>query len=133
VAKSIEDAIRDAGISDDDAAIAKRFTGYQGVSSVSTRTRLYLNEQLNEYFEIATVDVIKTVDLGGDNSPFVLMLVKPDAVIKHTAIVSEDASADFLAGEIATQNLQDDRILWHHDCGVEPDAGSLSRCTPPPR
>ncbi|HEX7104068.1 MAG TPA: hypothetical protein VF201_15595 [Nitrolancea sp.] len=119
MARTIEDAIRAAGVSDDDAASAKRFAGYLGNSNLASRTRLYLNEQLNEYIEVATDVIVKMIDLGGENSPLVLILVPPEAFVQHTAIVSEQIEADFLAGDIAQRNLQANRVLW--SLGSGPD------------
>lgn len=112
MAISIEDAIRAAGVGPIDAATAQRFAGYLGNSSLESMTRLYLSEQLNEYIEVANNAIVAMIDLGGENSPLVLMLVRPKEKIKHSAIVSEHIEADFLAGDIAERNLQDDRFLW---------------------
>ena len=113
MARTIEDAIRAAGVSDDDAASAKRFAGYLGNSNLASRTRLYLNEQLNEYIEVATDVIVKMIDLGGENSPLVLILVPPEAVVQHAVLVSEQMEADFLAGDIARLNLHGNRMLWY--------------------
>src|SRR6185312_15354306 len=85
----------------------------------ASRTRLYLNEQLNEYIEVATADLMTTIDLAGENSPLVLILIRPEKLIQHSAVVSETIQADFLAGEIAQQNLQDNRLLWASGSGPE--------------
>jgi hypothetical protein len=119
VAKSIEDTIRDAGVNDDDAANAKRLSGYLGNSGVATRTRLYLNTQLNEFIELATDDIIKIIDLGGKNSPHVLLLVPSGTLVHHTTLQSEQIQADFLAGVIAQRNLQADRVRWVPGSGPE--------------
>ncbi len=135
MAKTIEEIIRDAQVGGNDAADAKRFSGYLGTSDIPTRTRLYLDEQLDEYLEFSTAELIATIDLGGKNSPFVLLLTQPNAIVQLTSRVSKQVEAGFLAGAISRHNLRADRPFWPQGPGL-PDVkmagGSIRDCDPPP-
>jgi hypothetical protein len=143
MARSIEDTIRAEGVSDNDAAGLKRVAGYLGNSNLGSRKRLYLSEQLNEYIEVETDDVVKTIDLSDSDSPLVLFLIKEEANIHHYALVSEQIEARFLAGDIAQRNLQNNRMLWspgsgpdEFGFGVTDSCASIGHCSrkdPPAR
>jgi hypothetical protein len=110
MARTIEEAIRAAGVSDEDASSYRQFVGYLGKTSPDDLTRLYLNEQLNEYIEVAT-NVTKTIQLGNEGSPLVMLLIEDGANVEHVVrlsdrmYVSDQVAADFLAGEIAERYL----------------------------
>lgn len=89
--------------------LEKRFTGLKGTPVYPARKRLYLNEQLDEYIEVANDDVIDEVELAGHASPLVLLLVKPDAQVQHVVLLSHQIEASFLAGAITQRYLSGNR------------------------
>ncbi len=110
MATPIEDVIENNITDPNDQATARVFSGFRGRDPYQGWTRVYLNDQLSEYVDVNGGDIVNTVDLGGANSPLILIFVKPNAQINHVVLAKEQVEADFLAGEIAQENLGGSRM-----------------------
>ncbi len=82
-----------------------QFHGYKGRSENKSRTRLYLTLQRDEYIEVWNEFIEVEVSLSGDESPHVILLIKPDSDIKYVSSRTENMPAEFLAGSIALRHL----------------------------
>ena len=85
-------------------------SGYQGDPPVVGWTRVYFTARSDEYIDVKDDQVFGTVELGGANSPLVMLLLSPEAEIQHVVSMNERISAQFLDGEIAQQHLTDNRV-----------------------
>ncbi len=88
-----------------------RFAGFIGKCDIPDWTRLYFNAQLDEYIEVDDTDIHARIELGGPDSPFMLLVVDYDADIKYVTSVMSQIPAEFVSGEITRRNLSGNRLF----------------------
>ncbi|HLI50988.1 MAG TPA: hypothetical protein VKU87_04280 [Thermomicrobiaceae bacterium] len=117
---ALDAAVAAGKLTADERGSLKQFAAYKGTADEADPRRYYLNAQLSEYVEVALGNVIAEVALAGDESPLVLVVMRPDAAVERHLDVSrgnrrvqltESTEASFLTGEIASRHLSRSRLF----------------------
>lgn len=138
VKEAVDAAVSAGHITQAERGTLKQFSVIKGDVDADGFQRYYLNAQFNEFFEIPAGSVVAEVDLAGNDSPLVLVLIRGNTDIKHHRILrksdrevklSDTRAASFLAGDIAARHLDRSRIAAYLKAQLQ-DVESLTSCEP---
>lgn len=87
VKEAVDAAVSAGHITQAERGTLKQFSVIKGDVDADGFQRYYLNAQFNEFFEIPAGSVVAEVDLAGNDSPLVLVLIRGNTDIKHHRIL----------------------------------------------